>query len=140
MDKSKIKKILFITLSNIGDVVGCDYRSEVFTMLYFPGDDFAHRGSGGPSAKRGGTAALNSSVHISLIVEANIDESMAPLHSPTYELKPDIISSPVASKSDKSDISLLDLAFFAQNMVGCLNAGYYRGYILEGDVNPGDTP
>ncbi len=63
-------------LSHVRDMVGrCD-ACKIFGLLQFAGNDAACWRSGGIGSSRRGAASLGSSVHIPLVVVANVGKVM----------------------------------------------------------------
>ena len=67
-------------LGHIGDVVGRQDLGEVLLLLGLAGDDAARRGRGGVREMGGGGGALEAGIHVGLVVVADVDHVVAPLH------------------------------------------------------------
>ena len=126
-------------LGHIRNVMGSDHCCQILTILYLTIGVASDGGGGGIRIHGCGGRPLDTGIHITLIVVANVYHIMVSLHGTRQGLETDIISTTVSSKGDELAVCL-HFSFFLQSTIGCLDAGAGGTCILEGVMDEGILP
>ena len=121
-------------LGNIRNPVGHHDLRQVLLLLGLAGDHLAHRSRGGVSEVGRGAGALDTRVHVGLVVVADIDHIVSPLHRSAEALEADVVGSAVSAEGDEF-VRRVDLAPLFHGVVSRLDAGQGCRRVLEGVVD-----